>query len=67
MADLDPEICAQVYVDTEYRKKWDSYVLSKGMGGGGIIVGWLCGGGEEVLYVLGKEEGRQYRVLLIPL
>lgn len=27
MADLDPEISAQVYVDTEYRKKWDTYVL----------------------------------------
>lgn len=29
MADLDPEICAQVYVDTEYRKKWDSYVFGR--------------------------------------
>ena len=27
MADLDPEMCAQVYIDWEYRKKWDSYVL----------------------------------------
>jgi len=29
MADLDPEVCAQVYVDTEYRKTWDTYALSK--------------------------------------
>lgn len=27
MDDMDPELCAQVYVDWEYRKKWDSYVL----------------------------------------
>jgi hypothetical protein len=27
MTDLDPEMCAQVYVDWEYRKIWDSYVL----------------------------------------
>lgn len=25
--DLDPEMSAQVYMDWEYRKKWDSYVL----------------------------------------
>lgn len=25
--DLDPELSAQVYMDWEYRKKWDSYVL----------------------------------------
>ncbi|KAH9510173.1 hypothetical protein Btru_043649 [Bulinus truncatus] len=24
--DVDPEICAQVYMDLEYRKQWDSYV-----------------------------------------
>ena len=29
MEDLDPEICAQVYVDTEYRKQWDSYAMGK--------------------------------------
>ena len=29
MADLDPEACAQVYVDWEYRKAWDTYVLGK--------------------------------------
>ena len=29
MADLDPEICAQVYVDWEYRKVWDTYVLGQ--------------------------------------
>lgn len=29
MADLDPEMCAQVYVDWEYRKVWDTYVLSE--------------------------------------
>ena len=27
MDDLDPEICAMVYLDWQYRKKWDSYVL----------------------------------------
>ena len=27
--DVQPDICAQVYVDNEYRKEWDSYV--KGM------------------------------------
>ncbi|XP_003387507.1 PREDICTED: phosphatidylcholine transfer protein-like [Amphimedon queenslandica] len=27
MADLDPEICAMVYLDWQYRKKWDTYVL----------------------------------------
>ena len=27
MADLDPEVCAQVYVDTIYRKKWDTYAM----------------------------------------
>ncbi|XP_070545662.1 phosphatidylcholine transfer protein-like [Ptychodera flava] len=26
LEDLDPEICAQVYMDLEYRKKWDGYV-----------------------------------------
>ena len=29
MADLDPEVCAQVYVDWEYRKIWDNYVLGQ--------------------------------------
>lgn len=29
MADLNPEMCAQVYVDWEYRKVWDSYVLGR--------------------------------------
>ena len=29
MADLNPEMCAQVYVDWEYRKVWDSYVLGE--------------------------------------
>ena len=29
MDDMDPEQCAQVYVDWEYRKKWDSYVLGE--------------------------------------
>ena len=29
MDDLDPEICAQVYVDWEYRKVWDTYVLGE--------------------------------------
>ena len=29
MADLDPEMSAQVYVDWEYRKVWDSYVLGE--------------------------------------
>ncbi len=28
MDDLDPETSAQVYVDWEYRKVWDSYVLN---------------------------------------
>ena len=27
--DLDPELSAQVYMDWEYRKKWDSYVLGE--------------------------------------
>ncbi|XP_067686080.1 phosphatidylcholine transfer protein-like [Haliotis asinina] len=26
MKDVQPDICAKVYMDTEYRKKWDSYV-----------------------------------------
>jgi len=34
MDDLDPEICAQVYVDWEYRKVWDTYVL------GEVITPW---------------------------
>ena len=29
MADLDPKLCAQVYVDWEYRKVWDTYVLGR--------------------------------------
>lgn len=29
MNDLDPEMCAMVYLDWQYRKKWDSYVLGK--------------------------------------
>lgn len=29
MEDMDPELCAQVYVDWEYRKKWDSYALGE--------------------------------------
>lgn len=29
MDDLDPEMCAQVYVDWEYRKVWDTYVLGQ--------------------------------------
>lgn len=29
MNDLDPEICAMVYLDWQYRKKWDTYVLGK--------------------------------------
>lgn len=29
MEDLDPELCAQVYVDWEYRKKWDSYAIGE--------------------------------------
>lgn len=29
MEDLDPEICAMVYLDWEYRKKWDTYVIGK--------------------------------------
>lgn len=24
--DVLPDVCAQVYMDLEYRKKWDSYV-----------------------------------------
>jgi hypothetical protein len=28
MADLDPEMCAQVYVDWEYRRVWDSYIIN---------------------------------------
>jgi hypothetical protein len=27
MGNLDPEICAMVYLDWQYRKKWDTYVL----------------------------------------
>jgi len=29
LADVEPEICAQVFVDAEYRKKWDKYMLGK--------------------------------------
>ncbi len=36
MDDLDPELCAQVYVDTEYRKKWDTYVMGKHEGVGSV-------------------------------
>ena len=27
--DLDPIVCGNVYVDWEYRKKWDKYVLGE--------------------------------------
>ena len=41
MDDMDPELCAQVYVDWEYRKKWDSYAI-----GEYLLVGkgrqWIC-------------------------
>ena len=26
---VEPEICSRVYVDMEYRKKWDSYCKSE--------------------------------------
>ena len=29
MADLDPEESAQVYVDWQYRKIWDTYVIGE--------------------------------------
>ena len=29
MDDMDPELCAQIYVDWEYRKRWDSYVFGE--------------------------------------
>ncbi len=29
MEDMDPELSAQVYVDWEYRKKWDSYTMGE--------------------------------------
>jgi len=29
MSDLEPEVCAHVYVDIEYRKQWDKTVLGK--------------------------------------
>ena len=52
MADLDPKLCAQVYVDWEYRKVWDTYVLgeeggwsqgSRGRVGGAGVVGGVGG------------------------
>ncbi len=43
MDDLDPELCAQVYVDTEYRKKWDTYVMGKHEGGGVCRRIWVVG------------------------
>ena len=27
LKNISPEICAQVYMDLEYRKKWDTYVV----------------------------------------
>jgi len=27
LKNVSPEICAQVYMDLEYRKKWDTYVV----------------------------------------
>ena len=43
MDDMDPELCAQVYVDWEYRKKWDSYVLGEclRMVGKGSLSGYI--------------------------
>ena len=29
MTDIDPEVFIQVYMDWEYRKVWDHYVLGK--------------------------------------
>ena len=38
MDDLDPEICAMVYLDWQYRKKWDSYVLGNGV----LVHAYMC-------------------------
>ena len=29
LKDIEPEICARVYMDLDYRKVWDSYVKGK--------------------------------------
>ena len=29
MSDMEPELCAHVYVDIEYRKLWDKSVLGE--------------------------------------
>jgi len=29
LEDVGPDVCKQVYMDLEYRKKWDEYVKGK--------------------------------------
>ena len=70
MEDLDPELSAQVYVDWEYRKVWDSYVMGElwgrqaGMRVYKVWASWVSyGGGKRVdkvwdSYVMGELCGR---------
>lgn len=33
LEDVGPDVCKQVYMDLEYRKKWDEYVKGKSITG----------------------------------
>ena len=48
--DLDPELSAQVYMDWEYRKKWDSYVLGEAEQQTQKQARWLRDGTEEIIF-----------------
>ena len=48
--DLDPELSAQVYMDWEYRKKWDSYVLGEVEQQTQKQARWLRDGTEEIIF-----------------
>ena len=56
MEDMDPELCAQVYVDWEYRKKWDSYVLGEYLGtvGKGSSTHMPLSSGYHITWTLGN-------------
>jgi hypothetical protein len=45
MADIDPEVFVQVYMDWEYRKAWDHYVLGK-------LLAWISLLSQKVYHLL---------------
>ena len=57
--DLDPELSAQVYMDWEYRKKWDSYVLGEAEqhSRGKMVEEWGEVGGRVVSVEKGNCDG----------